>query len=57
MSEVSNYAVDADRWNHQEAQHEPRYVRCNACYGTGEDRHGRGDCIDCEGYGDIEVID
>jgi len=32
-----------------------KYVKCNACYGTGEDRHGFGDCLDCAGFGDIEI--
>lgn len=35
---------------------QPRYVRCSVCHGLGYDRdYPDLDCIECEGYGDIEV--
>lgn len=53
----SNYSTDAEARNHVEHQNGPVYVKCHACFGSGLDRHGLGDCIECEGYGDIEVLD
>ena len=54
---LSNYSYPEADWNYGDDEPAVRTVKCNACYGSGLDRHGLGDCIECEGYGDIEITD
>lgn len=51
----SNYSTGGEGRNSMSNENRVTYVKCNACFGSGEDRHGHGDCIDCDGYGDVEV--
>lgn len=51
----SNYSSERRGWNSMSGETDVRYVKCNACFGSGEDRHGYGDCIECDGYGDVEA--
>lgn len=52
---MSNSIDEPETWNKGQSADQLRYVKCNACFGTGEDRHGYGDCIECHGYGDVEA--
>lgn len=50
---MSNYPRSQPEWNDAITTdiHETE-VRCNRCYGSGQDRDGA-DCIYCDGFGSV----